>query len=77
MIIDGELEVPRYRVDSYTPTVAKTHYYGDDLEEAKYIANYTFKRFVSSGYQYKSKIVIFDNLEDKEVQVRYYPDEMV
>lgn len=77
MIINGELEIPRYRVDSYDCFKVHTYYFGDSISEAKANINFVFNQLIQTNYQYPTKLVIFDNYEDREIEVKYYPDEMV
>lgn len=77
MIINGELEIPRYRVDSYDCFKVHTHYFGDSISEAKASINFVFNQLIQTNYQYPTKLIIFDNYENKEIEVKYYPDEMV
>lgn len=77
MMYIGEQEIARYRVDLYLTGLTTIHYYGDSLTRAKSVADYVFNKLIDDKVDSTAKVVIFDNIEDKEIQVRYYPDEMV
>lgn len=73
----GQLEIPRYRVDTYTPDKAHTEYFGLSITEAKASLNSAFQRLIDSNYEHKAEIIIYDNYYSKIVEKRYYPDDMV
>lgn len=73
----GQLELPRYRVDTYKPNEAHIEYFGPSITEAKASLNATFQRLIDSNYEYKAEIIIYDNYYNKTIEKRYYPDDMV
>lgn len=77
MMLIGQLELPRYRVDTYKPNEAHIEYFGPSIAEAKTSLNNAFRRLIDSNYEYKAEIIIYDNYYNKTVEKRYYPDDVV
>lgn len=73
----GQLELPRYRVDTYKSNEEHIEYFGPSIDEAKASLNNAFQRLIDSNYEHKAEIIIYDNYDGKIIEKRYYPDDMV
>lgn len=73
----GQLEIPRYRVDTYKPNDVHIEYFGPSITEAKISLNNAFQRLIDSKYEHQAEIILYDNYDGKIIEKRYYPDDMV
>lgn len=73
----GQLEIPRYRVDTYTPNKAHIEYFGLSISEARASLNGAFQKLVDSKYEHQAEIILYDNYDGKIIEKKYYPDDMV
>lgn len=73
----GQLELPRYRVDTYKPNEAHIEYFGPSISEAKASLNSAFRKLIDNKYEHQAEIILYDNYDDKVIEKKYYPDDMV
>lgn len=78
MIINGELEIPKYKLIGINKDWIKPRLYafGNDLIEIREIMNKAFNNFIATNFNEKCELQIVDD-DENIIDSKIYPDDMV